>query len=322
MAIKEWRRGRFRAARNGKGVMVWAEAGLSASAMSSPFTDWKDPCAIKRREFQGGGPIDQTSAHQMLLPRPSRTLRSAAALVLREMATTYGRSPGGYLWAVLEPLAAIALLSFAFSLAFHAPSLGVSFPLFYATGYLPFMLFHDVSSKTAQSIRFSRPLLSFNAVTWLDALLARFLLNLFTHLVVGALVLGAMLLLFETRATPDLAILMRAVVVAAFLAFGIGTLNAFLFLAFPAWERVWTIMTRPLFIISGVFFLYEDVPAEVRDILWFNPLFHVTGDMRRAFYMTYDASYVSPSFTLFVAVCILLLGMLLLARHGDGLLHK
>lgn len=290
--------------------------------MSPPFTDWKDPSAINRRELQGGSPIDQTRANQMLLPRPSRMLRSVAALVLREMATTYGRSPGGYLWAVLEPLAAIALLSFAFSLAFHKPSLGISFPLFYATGYLPYMLFHDVSSKTAQAIRFSRPLLSFNAVTWLDALLARFLLNLFTHLVVGALVLGTMLVVFDTHAAPDLTILLRAVVMVAVLALGAGTVNAFLFLAFPAWERVWTIITRPLFIISGVFFLFEDVPAEVRDILWFNPLFHVTGDMRRAFYMTYDASYVSPAFTLGIGVGLLLIGMLLLTRHGDGLLHK
>ena len=27
------------------------------------------------------------------------------------MGTTYGRSPGGYLWAILEPVAGIALLS-------------------------------------------------------------------------------------------------------------------------------------------------------------------------------------------------------------------
>ena len=306
----------------GNGVIRLTAAGVSASAMSSPFTDWKGSRSIKRNVFYGGGPIGQTSANQVLLPRPSRASRSIAALVLREMATTFGRSPGGYLWAVLEPLAAIALLSFAFSLAFHTPSLGVSFPLFYATGYLPYMLFHDVSSKTAQAIRFSRPLLSFNAVTWLDALLARFLLNLFTHLVVGAVVLCTMLVLFETRATPDLAILLRAVGMAALLALGVGSLNAFLFLAFPAWERLWTIVTRPLFIISGVFFLYEDVPAEVRDILWFNPLFHVTGDMRRAFYMTYDASYVSPAFTLGIGVGVLLLGMLLLTRHSDGMLHK
>lgn len=235
------------------------------------------------------------------------------------MSTTYGRSPGGYLWAVLEPVAAIALLSFAFSMVFQKPSLGVSFPVFYATGYLPYMLFHDVSSKTAQAIRFSRPLLNFNAINLLDMLLARFLLNAFTHLIVGALVLTTMLLAFETRTAPDMSGVALAVAMAGALAFGVGVLNAFLFVTFPAWERVWQIVTRPLFIISGVFFLFEDVPDDIRDFLWFNPLFHVAGEMRRAFFATYDATYASPAFVFAVATGISVLGLLLLARHGDGL---
>ncbi|MEM7719925.1 MAG: ABC transporter permease [Pseudomonadota bacterium] len=245
-----------------------------------------------------------------------------AALVLREMSTTFGRSPGGYLWAVIEPLAVIALLSFAFSLAFKAPSLGNSFPLFYATGYLPYMLFHDVSSKTAQAIRFSRPLLNFSAVTWMDVLLARFVLNTFTHVVVGALVLATMLFLFDTHAAPDVQIVLRSVAMAAFLALAVGTMNAFLFLAVPVWERVWLIVTRPLFIISGVFFLFEDVPSNIRDILWFNPVFHITGDMRRAFYVPYDATYVSVTFVFGLGFGIFCVGLALLLRHGDRMLNS
>ena len=255
-------------------------------------------------------------------PRRFAAARSISALILREMVTTYGRSPGGYLWAVLEPVAAIALLAFAFSLAFRAPSLGVSFPLFYATGYLPYMLFHDVSSKTALAIRFSRPLLNFGAISWVDVLMARFVLNLFTHIVVGALVTAAMLLFLKTRAAPDMPVILTALAMAAILAAGVGVVNAFLFLAFPAWERVWLIVTRPLFIISGVFFLFEDVPADIRDILWFNPVFHVIGQMRAGFYPTYHAAYAAPQYVIGVGLGLLLLGLLLLSRHADGLIHK
>ncbi len=249
-------------------------------------------------------------------------MRSVAALILREMVTTYGRSPGGYLWAVIEPLAAIALLSFAFSLAFRAPSLGVSFPLFYATAYLPYMLFHDVSSKIATAIRFSKPLLNFSSVSWPDLLIARFLLNTFTHLAVGTVVLGGMLGVFETRAAPDLFGVAVACAMVVALTLGAGVMNAFLFLAFPAWERVWMILTRPLFIISGVFFLFEDVPTDVAGYLWFNPLFHATGQMRAAFYGTYDAAYVSVVYPLVIGLALLVLGLALLSRHADGLIHK
>ena len=75
--------------------------------------------------------------------QPSRfsTLRTVLALMLREMSTTYGRSPGGYLWAILEPAGGIAMMSVAFGLVLRSPSLGTNFPIFYATGYLPFMMY-------------------------------------------------------------------------------------------------------------------------------------------------------------------------------------
>ena len=256
---------------------------------------------------------------------PSRsyaTGRTTLALILREMVTTYGRSPGGYLWALLEPVAGIALLSFAFSLAFHAPTLGSSFPLFYATAYLPYMLFHDVAGKTATAIRFSRPLLNFGAVSWIDVILARFLLNLLTHLMVTTVVLIGIVFLFDLHITPDLLVAVNALAMAATLALGVGTLNCYLFLAFPAWERVWLIATRPLFIVSGVFFLFEDIPAELRTFLWFNPLFHVTGEMRQGFYATYTADYVSPGYTFGLGIGLLFVGLAALSRHADGLIHK
>lgn len=250
------------------------------------------------------------------------TIRSVLALMLREMVTTYGRSPGGYLWAVLEPVLAIALLSFAFSLAFRAPSLGISFPLFYATGYLPFMLFHDVSTKTAGAISYSRPLLNFAALTWVDVVLARFLLNLFTHLVTAVLVIAGLILVFDTRTVIDLPHVLGGFGLAALLAGGFGLINAYLFLAFPAWERVWQVLTRPLFILSGVFFLFEDLPQEIQGFLWFNPLFHVTGELRRGFYATYPADYISLEFVSMLGLGFGLLGLLLLSRHADGLVHK
>ncbi|MEM6933365.1 MAG: sugar ABC transporter permease, partial [Pseudomonadota bacterium] len=122
--------------------------------------------------------------------------RSISALILREMSTSYGRSPGGYIWAVLEPAAGIALLSLVFSVAFRTPSLGTSFPMFYATGMLLFVMFADVQSKVALSLLFSKQLLTYPTVTFVDAMLARFVLNVITQLMVGYIILAGIMLLF------------------------------------------------------------------------------------------------------------------------------
>ena len=83
-----------------------------------------------------------------------QTWRSVSALMLREISTTYGNSAGGYLWALLDPILGIGLLTLVFSQFFAVPALGTNFPLFYATGYLPFMMFNDIANKMAVSLRY------------------------------------------------------------------------------------------------------------------------------------------------------------------------
>ncbi|MEM9972603.1 MAG: ABC transporter permease [Pseudomonadota bacterium] len=242
-----------------------------------------------------------------LAPAP----RAITALMLREMATFYGRSPGGYIWAIAEPIAAIALMSLAFSVAFDAPLLGRSFVLFYATGYLPYMMVQDVSSKIGQAIRFSRPLFAYPAITLADALIARWALNVVTHVAVFALILCGIEAIYVTGALYRLDVIVSALAMATALAFGIGTLNAALIAFVPVWERVWQIGTRPLFVISGIFFLMEILPAELRSAAWWNPLIHVTAEMRHGTYANYEAGFVSAPYVYAVALASACLGFLI-----------
>lgn len=248
------------------------------------------------------------------------TGRAVLALMLREMATTYGRSPGGYLWAVLEPVGGIAVLTMIFSFGFNAPSLGTNFPIFYATGILPFMLFHSVCNRVSTALLFSKALLAYPSVTFLDALLARFVVNTVTQVMVGYLVFGGILTVYETRTLPDPTQIAYSFALTALLALGIGTLNAYLIARFAVWQVVWSILTRPLFLISGIFFLFHAIPQPAQDFVWFNPLIHVVGVMRAAFYPTYDAGYVSGSYILAVAAVSFTAGLLLLRRSHRDLL--
>lgn len=250
------------------------------------------------------------------------TMRSIVALIMREMSTTYGRSPGGYIWAVLEPAGGIALLSLIFSAGFRHPPFGISFPIFYATGMLPFMMFNDLHGKIATSLLFSKQLLAYPTVTFLDAILARFILNMVTLLLVGYIIFSGCLLLFETRTTLDLPVIVQAYALSALLGLGIGTLNAYSFTRFPVVQRFWSILMRPMFLISGVLIPFGSIPQPYRDYLWYNPLVHLTGLMRAGFYGTYDASYVSVPYVLGISLVCLSIGLVLLRRHHQDLLTR
>lgn len=249
-------------------------------------------------------------------------LRATVALILREMSTRYGRTPGGYIWALLEPLGVIVILSIAFALMLRTPSLGSSFLLFYASGYLPFTLFLSVSGAVAQALNFSKPLLAYPSVTWLDAIVARFALNTLTSALVSYILLTGILVTADTRAVLDLPPMILAMSLSALLALGIGTMNCLLISLFPTWGMIWRIATRPLFLMSGIFFTYEDMPQVAQEILWYNPLLHLTGLMRTGIYPMYHPQYISLSYVLVVTFVLLVMGLLLLRRYHLHLLSR
>lgn len=250
------------------------------------------------------------------------TLRTIGALMLREMSTRYGRSPGGYLWALVVPMGAIAVMAIGFSLVLRTPPLGNSFMLFYATGMLPFNLYMELDNTVSKALRYSKALMAYPAVRWIDALLARFLLNLLTKLMVTGIVLGAIMGFSDTRTFVDVGAVVAALTMAAALGFGMGVMNCALDGLFPAWEMIWSIITRPIFLASGILLLYHDMPPNVQDILWWNPLLHVVGAMRAGFYPTYDSSYISMSYTFGVALALQAMGLLLVRRHHMTIVNE
>lgn len=251
-----------------------------------------------------------------------KSLRSIGALILREMATTHGRSPGGYLWAVLEPAAGIGLLTLIFSLAFHEPPIGDSFPVFYATGLLPFILYVQIYSRLMVAIWFSKPLLQYPTITFMDALVSRFLLALLTQILVFLAVVGGLLALFEPRVTIAFDKVVFCFAMGACLGAGVGVLNCLLISLWPVWQRIWNVFHRPMFVISGIFFTFDSVPEPYRSILWYNPVIHVVGAMRQAFYPTYEGTYVSPAYVFAIGLGTLAAGLFLLQRWHKDILYQ
>lgn len=250
-------------------------------------------------------------------PRPPASrllvqLRVIFALVMREMATRFGRSAGGYVWAVLEPAGTVALLSLVFSQIARRPPLGDDFPLFFATGYVAFHCYIDISRNVSIAVRMNRALLSFPRVTMLDAIIARFLLQLLTTTVSGTTIIAALLAVTDHPVTLDLGAILLAFGLAALLGLGMGALNCVLFAFSPTWERFFNLVNRPLFLVSGVLFIYESMPNAIQSVVWWNPLVHVTAIMRTGFYPFYAPSFVSVGYVVFFALTPLVMGMLML----------
>lgn len=250
------------------------------------------------------------------------TLRTIVALILREMSATYGRAPGGYVWVLLEPVLGIALLSAIFSLGFKSPKLGDNFAIFYASGLLPFFMFNDISGKMAQAVNYSKTLLGYPRVTFIDAMIARLTLSVLTQLLVSFIIITGIRSMWDTRTTLELDRILLAYGMTIALGVGVGTLNCFLMTMYPIWQRSWSIITRPLFLLSGIIILYETIPEPYSNFVWYNPLIHIVSQSRSGYYIGYEAVFVSPLFVFGASLIMTLVGLVFLSRYHRDMLER
>jgi capsular polysaccharide transport system permease protein len=248
-------------------------------------------------------------------------MRVLFALVVREMTTKFGRSWGGYLWAVAEPLGGILLLTIAFSLAVRTPPLGSNFALFYATGIIPFFLFSNVTASVGQAVATNRGLLTYPVVRPLDAVLAKFITDFLTMFIIGVLLYTGIIRYYALPVALDLVAIFNGFLLMGLLGLGFGTLNCVIFRFWPTWRHIWSMLTKPLFVISCMFYTFESLPAQVQAVMWYNPLNHPIGLMRSGFYSGYEPLYVSPLYVLGIALSGFLVGAYLLRRHRSTLLE-
>jgi capsular polysaccharide transport system permease protein len=143
-----------------------------------------------------------------------------------------------------------------------------------------------------------------------------------TILIVGTLMMGGIILILRPDVNLDLAAAAVAFAGAALLGLGVGAVNCVLFGLFPTWANVWSVLTKPLFLLSGIFFLFETAPPAFQSILWWNPLVHVIGVMRTGFYGSYRADFASLPYVFGVALTLFVVGAYLLRRHASLLLEQ
>jgi len=282
--------------------------------MSQPSTASTIPPLPQRQEPSEPRVLKEVRKH-----RSCASFRAIGALILREMQTSHGRASGGYFWSIAEPVGGIILLTAIFSVGFTKPPIGMNFAMFYATGVVPFMAYLDMSNKVSHSIRYSKALLTYPAVTFMDALLARITFNSVTQIMVAFLIFFGIYMVMDTRTDPQPDQVAIAMAMVILFASAVGAMNCFMFEAFAWYQPLWSIMMRPLFLVSCIFFIYDDIPKPYNDWLWWNPLVHIIGQMRRAFYPSYVGEYVSYTYVFGVSLGLLALGMALVLRYHRDL---
>ena len=223
---------------------------------------------------------------------------------------------------LLEPIGGIIVLSLAFSVMLRVPALGESFPLFYATGFLPFTMYVNLQTRISTSIRQSSQLLFYPAVNFLDVVIARTLFIALTQIIVLVAVLSGIIFIEDTHSRIVFDRIILAVLLTIGVGSSIGMINSVLFERIPAWRSVWGIMTRPIFFISGVFYLLDNMPSGVREILAWNPLVHCIALLRTGVYPQYHPDYISIPYVGGMIIVFSAIGLVLLRTNHRFIINN
>ena len=237
-------------------------------------------------------------------------VRVIAALLRRETRAHFGESRLGYLWAVLEPAGHLMALSlfFTYIMARQVP-IGGSMMLFFLTGLIPYFLYVKLGFYLASAISNNKALLNLPPVKPLDVMASRAILETATQVFVAILLFTAMLLHGIDQAVPwNPVMLAEAVAVIALFGSGVGMINAIIQMYMPSWSILFNLVTGPLYMVSGIFFIIEQVPLPLRDYLLYNPLYHLVEWFRAAFYPHYAHTYLDRGYALWWSVSAVLIG--------------
>lgn len=238
--------------------------------------------------------------------------RMIGALLLRETRTRFGRSRLGYVWALLEPIAHVGVMCLVYWTINRQAPVGPSVMLFFVTGVLPFFLFHKTALHLGNAIRSNQKVLRMPLLAPVDVIAARAVLEGMTWLVIAAILLLALMALgmAEWPAEPGTAAL--AALATFGLGLGIGLVNASLMVLVSSWVQVYHVLTRPLYIFSGIFYSIDQVPSGLQYWLSWNPLLHGVLWFRTGFRADYATPVLDEQYLLSWIGASVLLGLCLL----------
>lgn len=231
-------------------------------------------------------------------------MRAIGALLMREALTRYGSSRIGYLWAIIEPAAFIAMFLVVRDYLNRTVPLGENIALFMMSGLVGARVTINIVGKVGQAIGSNRALLVYPLVNPLDTIAARCVLETLTGMIVFVLFFAGLLIVASDVVINDFATFTTGAAMLVVLGCSIGTFNAVLGTVLPAWTRVWSLMSLPLFITSGIFFVPATLPPAVLAVVWWNPLLHIVEWLREGIYLDY-LSVREPAYPLLLSAGLL-----------------
>jgi len=193
-------------------------------------------------------------------------------LMLRDVQVRYKQTVLGAAWAIIQPLAMMAVASVFFGrLLGVAAKVSVPYPIFFFSGMLAWTFFSGAVAAASMSLVNNAPMLRKIYFPRLIVPIASIGVPAI-DLIVSALVLVAMMVWYDVPVTAQLALLPLLSLTMLIAALGVGLLLSALNVAYRDFRYVVPFMLQLWFFVTPVIFPVTIVPPQWQWLLQLNPM--------------------------------------------------
>lgn len=237
-----------------------------------------------------------------------------AQLVSKDIKTKYRRSMLGYLWSVLNPLMMMMILTVVFSTIFRNDI--PNFPVYFLTGQLIFNAFSE-STNTAMTSVIS------NSALIKKVYFPKYILPVsksgaaFVNFVLSLIALVVVLAITKTQISWAIFLLPLPLMYLLMISTGIGLFLSALAVRFRDVVHLYSVVLTALMYLTPIFYPITILPPAARQIVSFNPIFHILEMFRCVVMYGTAPSLKSNLVCLGFSVIALCVGMVTFKKNQD-----
>jgi capsular polysaccharide transport system permease protein len=234
------------------------------------------------------------------------------ALLLRELSSRFGKSRGGFLWVLVEPVAHLLVPMTIIAFIRNRVLPGVEYPVFLAYGFVPFLTFKAICLQTVNGVNAAQGILSYRQVLLMDVFIAKAMSYVVIQTIVITIVLVGLAMFGFDVVPPHPIEFAGVILLTVALAFGLGLVLAALASVIPDERSVIAILFMPLYLISGVLFPVTRFPEEMQRWMAINPVLHLVELSRVTAVKGYvPMKYLSVEYPIALALVSIVFGLML-----------
>jgi ABC-type polysaccharide/polyol phosphate export permease len=225
------------------------------------------------------------------------TRRVIGALLLRELLTRYGRNNIGFLWLFVEPMLFILVVTILWRATRTIHGSNIPITAFALTGYSSLLLWRTMPSRCIGALKSNLSLLYHRQVTIMDVYFSRILLE-FLAITTSFVLMGLVLYVMTWLPAPeDVLQVLAGWLLLAWFGAGLGLTVGALSEKYLVVRNLWPPMSYILMPMSGVAFVADALPHNLREIALWLPMLNALEYLREGWFGTlmrahYDIPYV------------------------------